>query len=172
MLKEKKTEIIEQLEKKLSQSEIVISTDYQGIRAKETTAMRRALKDPSMDYQVVKNNLIRIAAQNTGKEAVMDIVDGPTAMIFGYEDVVKTTRDFTQYVKNSGLDISIKGALLGEKVLKSDEVIALANLPSREVLLAQMVAMVQAPLRSLHNVLQAPIYSFYNVLQARMRSLS
>jgi len=157
MIKEKKTQIIEQLEEKLTRSKIVIATSYQGIAAKDMTTLRRSVADPAIDYQIVKNNLMRIAAQKAGKDLVMSIIDGPTAIIFAYEDVVKAARSISQYIKASGLDITVNGALLGERALTSEEVVALANLPSREVLISQVVTMINSPLYGLHNVLKARI---------------
>jgi len=172
MIKEKKTQIIGQLEEKLTRSKIVIATSYQGIAAKDMTILRRAISDPSIDYQIIKNNLMRIAAQNAGRDLVMRIIDGPTAIIFGYEDVVKSAKSINQYIKSSGLDITVNGALLGERTLTSGEVIALANLPSREILISQVVTMLQAPLRRLHNALNSPLYGLHNVLKGRIQDLA
>ena len=172
MIREKKAQIIDQLQEKLARSTIVITTSYQGITAKDMTTLRRTLADPAIDYHIIKNNLIRIAAQKAGKDRVMTIVDGPTAMLFGYEDAVKAARSINQYIKASGLAITVKGALLGERELTSDEVVALANLPSREVLISQVVALLQAPLRGLHNALNSPIYGLYYILKARIQDLT
>lgn len=172
MLREKKTGIINQLEEKLARSSIIVTTSYQGIKAKDMTALRIALDDPDIEYQVVKNNLIRIAAQKAGKEDVMSIVEGPTAVIFGYDDVVEAVRLINQYIRSTGLSITVKGALLGERMLNANEVMALANLPSREVLISQVVAMLKAPMRGLHNAVSFPLYGLHNVLKARIQDLT
>lgn len=172
MLREKKTSIINQLEEKLARSSIVVTTTYQGVKAKDMTALRIALDEPDIEYQVVKNNLIQIAAQKAGREDVMSIVEGPTAVIFGYDDVVKTVRLINQYIRSTGLAITIKGALLGERMLNANEVIALANLPSREILISQVVTMLKAPMRGLHNAVSFPLYGLQNVLKARIQDLT
>ena len=172
MLREKKTSIINQLEEKLARSSIIVTTSYQGIKAKDITALRIAMDDPDIEYQVVKNNLIRIAAQKAGKENVMNIVEGPTAVIIGYNDVVKAVKLINQYIRATGMAITIKGALLGERTLNATEVIALANLPSREILISQVVAMLKAPMRGLHNAVSFPLYGLQNVLRARIKDLS
>lgn len=172
MLREKKTSIINQLEEKLARSSIVVTTTYQGVKAKDMTALRIALDEPDIEYQVIKNNLIQIAAQKAGKEDVMSIVEGPTAVIFGYDDVVKTVRLINQYIRSTGLAITIKGALLGERMLNANEVIALANLPSREILISQVVTMLKAPMRGLHNAVSFPLYGLQNVLKARIQDLT
>ena len=172
MLREKKTGIVKELEEKLARSSIIVTTSYQGIKAKDISALRIALDDPDIEYQVVKNNLIRIAAQRAGKEDVMSIVDGPTAVILGYDDVVKTARLINQYIRSSGLAIAVKGALLSGRTLNASEVMALANLPSREVLISQVVGMLKAPMRGLHNAVSFPLYGLQNVLKARIQELT
>ncbi len=172
MLREKKTSIINQLEEKLARSSIIVTTSYQGIKAKDMTALRIAMNDPDIEFQVVKNNLIRIAAQKVGKEDVMSVIDGPTAIIMGYNDVVKAVKLVNQYIKSTGMAITIKGALLGERTLNTTEVIALANLPSREILISQVVAMLKAPMRGLHNAVSFPLYGLQNVLKARIQDLT
>ncbi len=172
MLREKKTQIIDRLTDKLSRSTIVIATDYQGLSTKEMAGLRRALADAAVGYQVVKNTLTRFAAQRTGKEQVMSIIDGPTALFFGYNDAAEAAKLFNQCIKSTGVAVRMKGALLGERVLSSDEVIALANLPPQEILISQLIAQLQATLRSLHNVLSFPLYSLGGVLQARIQNLT
>ncbi len=172
MLREKKTSIVKELEEKLARSSIVVTTSYQGIKAKDMSALRIALDDPDIEYQVVKNNLIRIAAQRAGKEDVMSIVDGPTAVILGYDDVIKTVRLINQSIRSSGLAISVKGALLSGRTLNASEVMALANLPSREALISQVVGMLKAPIRGLHYAVSFPLYGLQNVLKARIQELT
>jgi len=172
MLRGKKTQIIDQLTGKLSRSTIVIATSYQGLSAREMIGLRRALADAVVGYQVVKNTLTRFATQRVGKEQVMGIIDGPTALVFGYDDAVEAAKIFNQYIKSTGVAVQIKGALLGERVLTSDEVMALANLPPKEILISQLIAQLQATVRSLHNVLSFPLYSLGNILQARIQNLT
>ena len=171
-MREKKTQIINQLTGKLSQSTIIIATSYQGLSSKVMSGLRRALADTDVDYHVVKNTLTRLAAQRTGKEQVMSIVDGPTALLFGYDDAAKTAKVFNQCIKSTGVAVQIKGALLGERVLSSGEVIALANLPPREIIISQLIAQLQTTVRSLHNVLSFPLYGLDNILQARIQNLT
>ena len=172
MLREKKTSIINQLEDKLTRSNIVVATSYQGIKAKDITALRSALDSPDIEFQVIKNNLIQIAAQKTDKGNIMSIVDGPTAVVFGYDDVVKTAKLVNQQIRSIGLAITVKGALLGERILDANQVMTLANLPSREVLISQVVGMLKAPMRGLHNAVSFPLHGLHNVLNARIQDLS
>lgn len=170
MLREKKTKIITQLADNLSRSAIVIATSYQGLSAKEMAELRWALAGAAVDYHVVKNTLVRFAAQRANKEQVVNIIDGPTALAFGYDDAVQAAKVLNQYIKSKESPVEIKGGLLGERVLDAEEVIALAGLPSREVLLSLVVAQLQAPIRGLHNVANYPLQGLWNVLQALVLS--
>ena len=172
MIKEKKIAIINSLADELSRSTIVIATNYQGLTAKEMAGLRRALADTAIGYHVVKNTLTRFAAQRVGKERVMSIIEGPTALAFGYDDVVKPAKVLNQYIKATGSAMRIRGGLLGERVLSADEVVNLASLPSKEVLVSQLIAQLQAPLLSLHNIINSPLQGLWNVLQARIQKLS
>jgi len=171
MLREKKSRIISDLADKLSQSSIVVATNYQGLTAKEMAELRRVLADVGVNYQVVKNTLTRFAAQEAGKELVMSIIEGPTALAFGHDDVVKPVKVLTQHIKSAGLAVQLRGALLGERILWTEELVDLANLPAKEVLISQLVAQLQAPLRGLHNVLNSSMQGLLNVLQARIEKL-
>ncbi len=172
MLREKKIDMVNRLADDLSRSTIVIATNYQGLSAKEMAELRHALADTAISYRVVKNTLTRFAAQRVGKEQVMSVIEGPTALAFGYGDVVKPARVLSQYIKSTGLAVQIRGGLLGEQVLGADEVMNLANLPSKEVLISQLISQLYAPLWSLHNILNFPLRGLQNVLQARIQKLS
>jgi large subunit ribosomal protein L10 len=172
MLREKKAQIIDQLTESLSRSTVVIATNYQGLSAKQMAELRHVLADAAVDYHVVKNTLVYFAAQRADKEQAMSIIEGPTALAFGYDDVVKPAKVLNQYSKSAGLALQIRGGLLGERVLDADDVITLASLPAREVLIAQLIAGLQSPIGSLHNILNYPLQGLSNVLQARIQKLS
>jgi large subunit ribosomal protein L10 len=172
MLKEKKAHIVDQLAENLSCSTIIIATSYQGLTAKQMTELRRVLADADIGYRVIKNTLAYFATQRAGKGQLMNLVEGPTALVFGYDDVVKPAEVLARHIKSTDLDIQIRGALLGERVLNAEEVATLASLPPREVLISQLIANLQAPIQSLHNVLTSPWQRLLNVLQARVQELS
>jgi len=113
MLRKEKSRIIEQLVDRLSRSTIVIATSYQGLSARDMAGVRLALDAAPVSYQVVKNTLTRLAAQRSGKKEIMNIIDGPTALVFGYDDVVEAAKVFNQSVKSTGATVQIREALLG-----------------------------------------------------------
>jgi large subunit ribosomal protein L10 len=172
MLREKKVQIVSNLADDLSRSTIIIATNYQGLLAKQMAELRNALSKAGVGYHVVKNSLVYRAADQAGKPQLRDIIEGPVALAFGYDDIVNTAKALNQYIKSAALPLQIRGGLLGNRILPPEEVVSLANLPTREVLLAKLIGQLQAPLVTLHNILNFPLQGLLNVLQNRAQAIS
>jgi len=172
MLREKKVQIVSNLTDNLSRSTIIIATNYQGLLAKQMAELRNALAKAGVEYHVVKNSLIYRAADHAGKPQLRDIIEGPVALAFGYDDIVNTAKALNQYVKTAALPLQIIGGLLGDRILPPEEVVNLANLPTREVLLAKLIGQIQAPIGTLHNILNYPLQGLLSVLQNRAQTIS
>jgi len=171
MLKEKKNQIVEKLAKELSRGRIIISTNYQGLTAKQMAELRKTLVKAGAQYHVIKNTLTCFAAEKAGKAQIATTIDGPTALAFGYNDGVELVQALSQYIKSTGLPLQIRGGLLGDRILSSEEVLSLASLPSRQVLISQLVNRLEAPLRNLHSILSAPLQGLFIVLQRRIETI-
>jgi large subunit ribosomal protein L10 len=171
MLREKKVQIVNNLADHLSQSTIIIATNYQGLLAKQMSELRNALAKAGVGYHVVKNSLVFRAADQAGKPQLRNIIEGPVALAFG-EDVVNTTKALNQYIKSTALSLQIIGGLLGDRILLSEEVVNIANLPTREVLLSKLIGQLQAPIGTLHNILDLPLQGLLNVLQNKAQTIS
>jgi len=172
MLKKRKMEIINKLADELSRSEIVIATNYQGLTAKQMNTLRRALTETGSEYHVIKNTLACIAINKAGREHMLDMIDGPTALAFSYGDIVNLVKALAQCIKSKELPLEIKGGLLREKILTAEEVISLANLPSKEVLISQLITYLQATIIGLRDVLNFPLLGLIAVLENRKQKLS
>ncbi len=172
MLREKKTQIINKLADDLSRSTIVIATNYQGLTAKQMTELRNVLAKADIGYHVAKNTLVCFAADKAGKRQLVDIIKGPVALAFGYSDVVDSAKVLNRYIKSTESSLQIRGGLLGERILTPEEVVSLANLPSKEVLVSQLIARLQAPITGLYNIFALPLQGLLNVLQGRNQKLS
>ncbi|MCJ7515855.1 MAG: 50S ribosomal protein L10 [Dehalococcoidia bacterium] len=171
MLKQKKEQMIDELTKSLSRCTIAIATDYRGLTAKEMVQLRRRLTAMGIEYRVIKNTLTRFAADKADKKQLESLLTGPVAIAFGFDDVVKPAQILREHIRAAGSVLQIKGGILGDKLLTPEDIVALATLPSREVLIARLVGQLQAPIQALHNVLSAPIRGFLNVMQARAKQL-
>ena len=172
MLKEKKRQIIDKLAEDLVRSNILISTNYQGLSAKQMAELRNALAKTGAEYHVVRNTLTRFAADKAGKPQVMSIIEGPTALAFGHNDAINLAKVLSQYIKSTESPLQIRGGLLGDRILTSEEVLGLASLPSKEVLISQLIGQLQAPISSLYNVLSFPLRGVLNVLHLRIQEFS
>lgn len=172
MIREKKIQIVTKLADDLSRSTIVIATNYQGLTAKQIAELRDVLAKTGAGYHVVKNTLARFAADKAGREHVMDIIQGPVALVFGYDDVVNPAKALNQYIKSTESTLQIRGGLLGERILTPGDVVSLANLPPKKVLVSQLITQLNAPISSLHNVISSPLQGLLNVLQARTQKFS
>ena len=172
MLREKKVQIVSNLADDLSRSTIIIATNYQGLLAKQMAELRNALAKAGVEYHVVKNTLVYRVADQAGKPQLRDIIEGPVALAFGYDDIVNTAKALNQYIKSAALSLQIRGGLLGDRILLPEEVVSLANLPPREVLISQLIGQLQAPIGTLHNILNLPLQGLLNVLQNRAQTIS
>jgi large subunit ribosomal protein L10 len=172
MLRAKKGQIVSKLADDLSRSTIVIATNYQGLLAKQMAELRNALAKAGVEYHVVKNTLVYRAADQVDRPQLKEIVEGPVALALGYDDAVSAVKALNQYIKSSALPLQIRGGLLGDRILLSEELASLANLPPREVLIAKLIGQFQAPAGTLHNTLSFPLRGLLNVLQSRIQTTS
>jgi large subunit ribosomal protein L10 len=168
---EKKEKQVEELQDTFSRCQVGILTDYRGLTMAEMSVLRRKLREANIEYKVVKNSLALIAATKAGKEGLTDKLVGPVAVAFGFGEPPETARAITDYIKASKSILAIKGGFFGTEVLDAAGVERLAKLPSREVLIAQVLGGIQAPLYGLVNVLAGSVRGILNVLQARMKQL-
>ncbi|NLV82127.1 MAG: 50S ribosomal protein L10 [Synergistaceae bacterium] len=148
---------IDALVELLKKSNGVFITEYRGLTVKKINDCRRQITQAGGEMKVCKNTLMRIALTECDFPQASELDFGPNAYVFSYGDVAavaKSIRDFTK-VKGNGALI-VKGAILDGQILSKEEVFALADLPSREVLLTQTVRAIASPLQGLVNVLSAP----------------
>ncbi len=171
MATEKKRAVVAELIDMLSRSTIAILTVPTGMTVAETTDMRRKLREVGVEFRVVKNTLARLASKQTGKEALDPLLAGPTGIVFGYGDQVAPAKALLDYGRAAKMDIRIKGGILDSRLLSGDEVRQLAQLPGRDVLIAQVLGTLQAPIVGLAWVLKGNIAGLINVLQAHKDQL-
>lgn len=163
-LDEKKA-LVEDLHVRLEKASIIILTDYKGLKVENINELRRKLKEVGAEYQVVKNTVLRRASENTDAAVASDYYKGPTAVVVGYDDPVAPAKVLSEFTKdNDKMEIKI-GALNGS-LLTVERIAALAKLPSREVMLSQLLSVMVAVPTSLVRVLNAVPGKLVNVLNA------
>ncbi len=169
MSREKKGQIIDGLQEIFTKCSTGILTDFRGLSAAEITNLRRKLRESGTEYRVVKNTLARLAAGRAGKDELVSSFEGTVAIAFGYGDITEPAKALADYIQTSKVSLTIKGGFLVDRLLTSEEVMTLATLPSREVLLAKVVGGMQSPIAALVNCLASPIRGVIGVLQARIQ---
>ncbi|KGK91024.1 50S ribosomal protein L10 [Desulfosporosinus sp. HMP52] len=154
---EEKGLIVSEIKEKFQQSSGIVLADYRGLTVAQVTQLRAQLRKAGVEYRVLKNNLVRRAADELGVEGLDSYLKGPTALAFS-ADPVAPAKILTEFAKVNKLKtFQIKAGVLEGKVIGAEGVKALADLPSREVLLAMVLRGMQAPLTGMANVLQGPI---------------
>ncbi len=171
MAREKKAEVIDHLQELFSKCNVGVLTDYRGLTTAEISLLRRKLRESGIDYKVVKNTLAQFAVKKAGMEEVEELFVGPVAVAFGYGELSEPAKVLADYIRTTKSIMSIKGGFLGNRVLTAKEVESLSILPSREVLISQIIAGIQSPIMGLVSVLAGPIRGVMGVLQARIQQL-
>jgi len=162
---EAKQQITEDLHDRFARSAIIVLTDYKGLDVTSINDLRRKLRESNIEYQVVKNTLLVRAAEDTEVALIKDHFNGPSAVAISYDDPVAPAKILTQFAKDNN-KLEIKAGVLNGKVLDVQAIKALATLPSREVMLAQLLSTINAVPTSFVRVLAEVPRSLLNVLTA------
>ena len=149
-----KVAVVDEVRGKLAASDAAVLTEYRGLTVAELAELRRQLAAAGGDYKVYKNTLVRLAVADGPQAPIHDLLTGPTAIAFVAGDVsavAKALRDFARANPN----LIVKGGIVGEGVLSASEMTRLADLPSRDALLAQFAGALSAPMQQLAGLIQA-----------------
>jgi len=168
---QKKIDLVEQLKQNLERATITVSTDFRGLRVKEIEEMRRHLRRANVEVKVVKNRLLRLAADETGTPELMQIVNGPTALALGYEDPIAAAKAITEYARSAPPTFAIRGAFMDGQAISPDDLRDLVSLPPRPVMLARLAGNIQAPLAAFVGLLDSPLRELASLLQSALSEL-
>jgi large subunit ribosomal protein L10 len=149
-----KVAVVDEVREHFGASDAVILTEYRGLKVKDLAGLRRSLRTGGGEYKIYKNTLVTLAARQSGLAGLEPLLEGPTAIAFVKGDAAAVAKTLRDYARTNPL-LVIKGGVLGDKVIGAAETTALAELPSREVLLAQFAGALQAPMAQLAGLLQA-----------------
>lgn len=165
-----KAKAIEEIAESLQRAQITVITDYRGLSVSELQNFRSTLRPLDAEFHVAKNTLTRIAAERVGIHGFEPILQGPTALVTGYGDVVSVAKAVSDFARTSRI-MTVKGGALGTQVITPAEVEALSELPSIEELRGRLVGMLVSPVSRLVGVLGGPSRSVAYLLQARADQL-
>lgn len=162
---EKKKQLVADLQSKLTSSKVAVFADYRGLNVADATNLRVSFREAGAEILVAKNTLTSIAAKQGGIQGLDQLLTGPTIIAFGYQDPTVPSKLLNNFLKTKR-SLEIKGGLLDGLLISAKDVKQLADLPSREVLVSQVMRGLQGPLAGLQTVLMGPIRKLAYALQA------
>lgn len=164
--KEQKAEQVELLTEKLRNAKVAVLTDYRGLTVSQMQELRARLRTGNVEYRVVKNTLARRAADAAGYPALESELKGPVAIAFGYDDLSLPPRLINEFVRTTRLKLEVVGGLVEGRAVDRDQIKQLADLPSRETLIAQLLGTLQSPVAQLVGIMETPVQQLVGVLNA------
>ena len=172
MLKTDKERIVSELAAELSEAETLIVADYRGLTNKQLESLRDVLIEHGARFRIVKNTLTRRAAEQAGADALLVMLEGPTAIAFieSSGDPAAVAKALQATAKETNV-LELRGGILEGKTLSSAEVAQLATLPPVDVLRSQLVGAIVAPLTQLLALVSAPLTDLVGLIDARIKQL-
>lgn len=165
MKKEEKTALVEELAKSLDRASIAMISEYKGIKAGESDGLRRRLRAVQGEFRVAKNTLVRLAIKDTKFEALEPSLGGAVGLVLSYGDPVEMAKSISS-LRDLGERFKVRCGVLDGKPITAAEIAALAALPPREVILAQLLGLLQAPATRLARLLNEPGSALARLLEA------
>lgn len=162
-----KQERVTTLTDQLSRAQVAVIADYRGLTVKEMTSLRRKIQEAGGDYTVAKNTLIRRAlSEAEDMPAIDDMLEGPTALLLGYEDPVSPVKALMDYLKENKKELDVRGGILEGRSVNQDELKQIATLPSREEMVAKLMGSMQSPAQGVAITLSGVARNLVQVLEA------
>lgn len=165
MKKEAKSQVVSEMAEKLANCQAAFLADYRGLTVEQVDKLRGELRKVGVEYRVVKNTLLRLASKGTDTECLDEYLQGPNAIALVEGDPVAPAKVLTEFAK-ANKAFEVRAAQLNGKLLRLEEVEALAELPSKEELLGKMLGSLNAPVSNFVGVLAAVPRTFVQVLAA------
>ncbi|QXM07301.1 50S ribosomal protein L10 [Crassaminicella indica] len=149
-----KKQIVEEIKGKFSKAQSAVVVDYRGLTVEEATELRKKMREAGVEYKVYKNTLMRLAVKDTDFESLTANLTGPNAVAFGYEDPVTPAKILNDFAKDHKA-LELKAGVVEGQYYDVDTIKEIAEIPSREVLLAKLLGSIKSPLSNLAYLLQA-----------------
>lgn len=168
---QKKIEAVEDLKERLEKATLIVSTEYRGLKVKEMQELRRKLREGGLEVKVVKNTLLKRAADEAGDPDLVRIIEGPTALAISYGDVVEAARALNAYAQGAPAGFNVRGGYMDGSVLSANDLKELVKIPPRPVLLAQFMGQMQSPLAGFVALLDAPLHELTGLVRSLLSEL-
>ncbi|WP_166246010.1 50S ribosomal protein L10 [Paenibacillus turpanensis] len=144
---EEKQQVVSEVKSKLTEYSCTVVADYRGLSVAQVTELRKRLREAGVEFQVIKNTLVRRATAEAELTELDEHLTGPTAYAFSKEDLIAPAKILTEFAKKNDA-LKVKGGIVEGRVVGFDQIKALADLPSREGLLSMLLSVLQAPVRN------------------------
>lgn len=161
---------IADLQDRLSRAQLTVLTDYRGLSVTALQDLRGRLRPLDAEFRVAKNTLVRIAAEQAGIDGLTPTLEGPTALLFAFGDVVAPAKVVSDFARTSRI-LQVKAGVMNQQLVQPADVEAIASLPPREELLGKLVGMLASPMARTVGVLSGPGRSVAYLLNARAEQL-
>jgi large subunit ribosomal protein L10 len=169
---QQKVDLVQEIKGRLERSSITMTANYAGVSVNQMIELRRAMRAGGVEFTIVKNTLLSLAADEANKPQLKEIIQGPTAVAIGYDDPVEAAKAMADYVRTGSSTLAMIGAVMGDGAAMSpSEFTRLASLPPKPIILAMLLGQLNSPIARLVTVMNGPMQGLGNVLAARVRQL-
>ena len=168
---QKKIDTVADLKERIERATLLASADYRGLRAKEMVEMRRRLREAGLDVRVVKNTLLRLAANESGQPELLEIIEGPTALAVSFGDAIEAAKALAGYAQGAPAGFGLRGGFMDGRVLSAQDLRDLVRVPPKPVLLAQFMGQMQSPLAGFVGLMEAPLRELVGLMQSLLSEL-
>jgi large subunit ribosomal protein L10 len=167
----RKAEMLREITDSMSRATIAVSADYRGLTVAQMTELRRALRPANCEVKVVKNTIAAMAAEGSGRPEMKEILSGPTAIAFGFDDPIAPVKALTEHLRARRLNVTIHGGWLEGKTFDRAGVESIATLPPKNEIVADIAGKLQSPLYNFAGLITATIRNFAGLVDARANQL-
>lgn len=145
---------VAEIKEKMEKAQAVVLTNYQGLTVEQDTELRKNLREAGIEYKVYKNTLVTLAAKELGHEGIIEYLEGPVSIAFGYEDATAPARVLNNFAKDHKA-LELKAGIVDGIVYDQDMIKKIADIPSKEILIAKLLGSIKSPLSNLAYLLNA-----------------
>ena len=168
---QEKIQAVSDLQDRLQRATIVVSTEYRGLTVREMQDLRRKLREGGIEMRVIKNSLLKLAAEGAGQPEVAGIVEGPTALAISYGDVIDAARALIGFARTAPGAFKLRAGFMDGSVLTAADLTNLTTIPPKPVLLAMLMGAIESPLANFVALLDGPLQELTQLFQSLLSEL-
>jgi large subunit ribosomal protein L10 len=168
---QRKIASVSELKERIEKATLIAGTEYRGMRVKDMQDLRRAMRQGGLEVKVIKNTLLKLAAEEAGQPDLMQIIEGPTALAFAEGDVIEASKTLTGFLQGAPAGFGIRGGYMDGAVLTLADLREMVKIPPRPVLIATLMGQLQSPLAGFVALMDAPLYELTGLVRSLLSEL-